>query len=363
MEETKEVVKTDKFGDVTVYVSGDRKLRVFLTVHDIGQNHKSFHQFLLHEDMKAILSKFCIVQITVPGQEEGAETLPNDTASGFGSPALQRAFKASPSLRRAVSFKKSRPPSVTSDQPAPAPAPAPAPEKSDEQSYKFPTMQEMGTEVIPQVLAALGCKSKDVVGLGVGAGANILCRYAMVSAYDVLGLCLLECSAESAGFLEWGQEKIASLQLNMKGMNPTSESYLIWHHYGNDLAKAKHQKLKEVHAFHDNLYKTMNPHNLACFVETYMARTNFMDKLKTMKCRVLMVTGSRSAHVKDVEKTYTAMDRQNSEILKLDGGDVMDDNPEKLAESMLFFLQGLGLVASVVSRKMSRGSSFSRDSL
>ncbi|XP_078588786.1 uncharacterized protein ZK1073.1-like isoform X6 [Branchiostoma floridae x Branchiostoma japonicum] len=299
MEETKEVVKTDKFGDVTVYVSGDRKLRVFLTVHDIGQNHKSFHQFLLHEDMKAILSKFCIVQITVPGQEEGAETLPND--------------------------------------------------------YKFPTMQEMGTEVIPQVLAALGCKSKDVVGLGVGAGANILCRYAMVSAYDVLGLCLLECSAESAGFLEWGQEKIASLQLNMKGMNPTSESYLIWHHYGN----AKHQKLKEVHAFHDNLYKTMNPHNLACFVETYMARTNFMDKLKTMKCRVLMVTGSRSAHVKDVEKTYTAMDRQNSEILKLDGGDVMDDNPEKLAESMLFFLQGLGLVSSVRSKKMSRGTSLS----
>ncbi|XP_035674082.1 uncharacterized protein ZK1073.1-like isoform X5 [Branchiostoma floridae] len=355
MEETKEVVKTDKFGDVTVYVSGDRKLRVFLTVHDIGQNHKSFHQFLLHEDMKAILSKFCIVQITVPGQEEGAETLPNDTASGFGSPALQRAFKASPSLRRAVSFKKSRPPSVTSDQPAPAPAPAPAPEKSDEQSYKFPTMQEMGTEVIPQVLAALGCKSKDVVGLGVGAGANILCRYAMVSAYDVLGLCLLECSAESAGFLEWGQEKIASLQLNMKGMNPTSESYLIWHHYGN----AKKDKLSEVRGYSDHLYSKFNHQNLARFVNRYMSRTNFMDKLKTMKCRVLMVTGSRSAHVKDVEKTYTAMDRQNSEILKLDGGDVMDDNPEKLAESMLFFLQGLGLVSSVRSKKMSRGTSLS----
>ncbi|CAH1258750.1 uncharacterized protein ZK1073.1-like isoform X5 [Branchiostoma lanceolatum] len=299
MEETKEIVKTDKFGDVTVFVAGDRKLRVFLTVHDIGQNHKSFHRFLLHEDMKAILSKFCIVQITVPGQEDEAETLPND--------------------------------------------------------YKFPTMQEMGTEVIPQVLASLGCKTKDVVGLGVGAGANILCRYAMFSAYDVLGLCLLECSAESAGFLEWGQEKITSLQLNMKGMNPTSESYLIWHHYGN----AKHQKLKEVHAFHDNLYKTMNPHNLACFVETYMARTNFVDKLKTMKCRVLMVTGSRSAHVKDVERTYSAMDRQNSEILKLDGGDVMEDNPEKLAESMLFFLQGLGLVSSVRSKKMSRGTSLS----
>ncbi|CAH1258747.1 uncharacterized protein ZK1073.1-like isoform X3 [Branchiostoma lanceolatum] len=303
MEETKEIVKTDKFGDVTVFVAGDRKLRVFLTVHDIGQNHKSFHRFLLHEDMKAILSKFCIVQITVPGQEDEAETLPND--------------------------------------------------------YKFPTMQEMGTEVIPQVLASLGCKTKDVVGLGVGAGANILCRYAMFSAYDVLGLCLLECSAESAGFLEWGQEKITSLQLNMKGMNPTSESYLIWHHYGNDLGKAKHQKLKEVHAFHDNLYKTMNPHNLACFVETYMARTNFVDKLKTMKCRVLMVTGSRSAHVKDVERTYSAMDRQNSEILKLDGGDVMEDNPEKLAESMLFFLQGLGLVSSVRSKKMSRGTSLS----
>ncbi|XP_078660788.1 uncharacterized protein ZK1073.1-like isoform X2 [Branchiostoma floridae x Branchiostoma belcheri] len=349
MEETKEIVKTDNFGDVTVYVSGDRKLRVFLTVHDIGQNHKSFHPFLLHEDMKAILSKFCIVQITVPGQEEGAETLPNDTIpSGFGSPALQRAFSGSPALKRAVSFKKSRPPSVTTE-------PAAAPEKSEEPSYKFPTMQEMGTEVIPQVLAALGCKSKDVVGLGVGAGANILCRYAMMSAYDVLGLCLLECSAESAGFLEWGQEKIASLQLNMKGMNPTSESYLIWHHYGN----AKHHKLKEVHAFHDNLYKTMNPHNLACFVETYMARTNFIDKLKTMKCRVLMVTGSRSAHVRDVERTYTAMDRQNSEILKLDGGDVMDDNPEKLAESMLFFLQGLGLVSSVRSKKMSRGTSLS----
>ncbi|XP_066278520.1 uncharacterized protein ZK1073.1-like isoform X1 [Branchiostoma lanceolatum] len=307
MEETKEIVKTDKFGDVTVFVAGDRKLRVFLTVHDIGQNHKSFHRFLLHEDMKAILSKFCIVQITVPGQEDEAETLPND--------------------------------------------------------YKFPTMQEMGTEVIPQVLASLGCKTKDVVGLGVGAGANILCRYAMFSAYDVLGLCLLECSAESAGFLEWGQEKITSLQLNMKGMNPTSESYLIWHHYGNDLGKVTLQAKKdnpgEVRGFSDRLYSKFNHQNLARFVNCYMARTNFVDKLKTMKCRVLMVTGSRSAHVKDVERTYSAMDRQNSEILKLDGGDVMEDNPEKLAESMLFFLQGLGLVSSVRSKKMSRGTSLS----
>ncbi|CAH1258751.1 NDRG3 [Branchiostoma lanceolatum] len=216
-------------------------------------------------------------------------------------------------------------------------------------------MQEMGTEVIPQVLASLGCKTKDVVGLGVGAGANILCRYAMFSAYDVLGLCLLECSAESAGFLEWGQEKITSLQLNMKGMNPTSESYLIWHHYGN----AKKDNLSEVRGFSDRLYSKFNHQNLARFVNCYMARTNFVDKLKTMKCRVLMVTGSRSAHVKDVERTYSAMDRQNSEILKLDGGDVMEDNPEKLAESMLFFLQGLGLVSSVRSKKMSRGTSLS----
>ena len=47
-----------------------------------------------------------------------------------------------------------------------------------------------------------------------------------------LGLVVIDPAGKSAGFKEWGEEKLAAWQLETKGFNSTSEKFLIWHLFG-----------------------------------------------------------------------------------------------------------------------------------
>ena len=75
-----EVVNT-KYGDVMVAIKGDRANPTILTYHDLGLNYisnfKSFFNFPI-SDITEIVENFCIVHVNAPGQEEGAQVLPED---------------------------------------------------------------------------------------------------------------------------------------------------------------------------------------------------------------------------------------------------------------------------------------------
>ena len=47
-----------------------------------------------------------------------------------------------------------------------------------------------------------------------------------------LGLVLVDPAGKSAGFKEWGEEKLAAWQLETKGFTSTAEKFLIWHLFG-----------------------------------------------------------------------------------------------------------------------------------
>ncbi|XP_077868213.1 uncharacterized protein ZK1073.1-like, partial [Saccoglossus kowalevskii] len=202
-----------------------------------------------------------------------------------------------------------------------------------------------------------------IVGLGEGAGASILLRYTISYPRRVLGLCLLECNANPSGFLEWGQEKVAAWQLLNRGMNPTTEKFLLWHHFGTDYrTKDKKNMIQE---FHENLYKRMNAHNLSQYIQVYMNRSDITNKARDLKTPVLLVTGTQSPHVKEVEKLfYSLPDKRSSTLLKAEdtSGSIMEESPFKLAESFLLFLQGIGLAASVPMARLARASSLSEGS-
>lgn len=149
-ESTKEeLVQTSK-GPILVARHGDPKKPVLITYHDIGLNYLSnFQAFFTSGAMMNVLETFCIYHITAPGQEAGAKDLP--------------------------------------------------------EGYVYPTMDELADQV-EYVIHYFGIS--HCIGFGVGFGANVLVRLAHRRPTMVDGLILVNCSSQSAGWLEWVYHKV-----------------------------------------------------------------------------------------------------------------------------------------------------------
>ena len=68
-----------------------------------------------------------------------------------------------------------------------------------EDGVKYPSMQELGDDLVC-VLTQL--KIEFAVGLGEGAGANVLARFAMIHPTKCLGLILVHPTSTTAGVME-----------------------------------------------------------------------------------------------------------------------------------------------------------------
>lgn len=88
-------------------------------------------------------------------------------------------------------------------------------------------------ELAEQLLFVLGYFGlKSVIGFGVGAGANILARFALAHPEKVNALCLINCVSTQAGWIEWGYQKLNVRHLRSQGMTQGVLDYLMWHHFG-----------------------------------------------------------------------------------------------------------------------------------
>ena len=145
----KEEIDTNH-GKLHVTLHGTEGKPAILTFHDIGQNHVSaFQSFLNCAEMAPILQYFTIYHIDAPGQHEGAVQLP--------------------------------------------------------ETFTYPSIDELA-EMVPDVVTHF--KLKSFVGLGIGAGASILCRYGLKYPKLVDGLMLVNCFSGKSGWVEWGYEKV-----------------------------------------------------------------------------------------------------------------------------------------------------------
>jgi pimeloyl-ACP methyl ester carboxylesterase len=96
-------------------------------------------------------------------------------------------------------------------------------------SYIYPTVDELAGQ-LSYVLTHFGLK--QFIGFGVGAGANILARFALNNPNQVTALCLINCVSTQAGWIEWGYQKLNARHLRSKGMTQGVLDYLMWHHFG-----------------------------------------------------------------------------------------------------------------------------------
>merc|ERR1712037_749027 len=104
-----------------------------------------------------------------------------------------------------------------------------------------------------------------------------------------------------------------------------------------------------------------NDKNAAKFCEAYKKRTDILPELKRIKCDVLLVAGMKSKNIADTEALHRDIVAGICSIIKVENvGEPVGETPEKTAEALLLFCQGMGLLPTL-GRRGSRTDSMSME--
>uniref|UniRef100_A0AAQ4PLJ3 N-myc downstream regulated 1b n=1 Tax=Gasterosteus aculeatus aculeatus TaxID=481459 RepID=A0AAQ4PLJ3_GASAC len=339
---TEEHVETH-YGNVHCIMTGTPKanLPVLLTFHDVGLNHKScFDPLFIHEDMQEIIRHLPVCHIEAPGQHEGAKTLHDE--------------------------------------------------------YSYPSMDQL-SEAVPAVLKHFGlCR---VIGLGVGAGAYILAKFALNHPDMVDGLVLININASAEGLM-------GSVASKLTGWTHTLPETVIPHLFGKDEIDTNHDLIA---TYRHHITTTMNQANVSQFLRSYHSRNaleverpvpggsinvrtlklvnmnlykehiaagtflfcrNFLCVLHLLhnspahrlvhRCSTLLIVGDNSPAVEAVVDCNSKLDPTKTTLLKMAdcGGLPQVDQPAKVIEALKYFIQGMGYLSSAsMTRLRSRTAS------
>jgi len=258
------VVSLEKCGPVSVFVQGEldkhKERVVFLTVHDVGASFLTWKQFVQDMSMDDIRKRASFIHVALPGQIPGEKDLPKD--------------------------------------------------------FIFPKMKELGLHLV-SILDHF--RIKQVVGLGDGAGANIITRFGMCHPSRVHGVLTIN---NRAG---------ASMGRFMEGL------------------KTKMRSSRQAEQ------KDMNEKNVALFAESYKKRSDIIGELnKRIDFDLLLMAGIKSKYVADSELIHTEVVPGLCSIIKVEEtSEPLLETPGRVAEAVLLFCQGVGLLPSI-ARKFSR---------
>lgn len=294
LKEESQYVST-RYGNVFVTMQGNRDKMAFLTLPDIGlTSQNQFHGFFNFVDNEPLMESFCAYHLNPIGAEEGSHTLPAN--------------------------------------------------------YSYPTLDQLA-ETVLDVFNHF--KLKSVILFGIGMGANILSRFALLHPELVNGMIVINLSSTKSGWVEWGYQKWNRWYLSSGQYTEFTNNYLLWHHFGYQTWEKNHDLIET----YSRLFSKLNPVNLGHIINAYINRTdlgiqrNDFEEAPNIrkfnfKCQVLNVMGDHSPHDDDVIETNGRLDPTKSSFVKFAdcGGMVLEEQPAKLAESLRHFLQGLGYV-------------------
>uniref|UniRef100_A0A0N4ZIR4 AB hydrolase-1 domain-containing protein n=1 Tax=Parastrongyloides trichosuri TaxID=131310 RepID=A0A0N4ZIR4_PARTI len=291
--ELQEIIVDGKNCQLSLFVQGDLNERhhktAILTVHDIGTNHKTFVKFVNHPSMSSVKANAIFLHVCIPGQEDGALDFSGD----------------------------------------------------------FPSLDQIGEDLV-HVLEKVDIKT--CVAFGEGAGANIICRFAVAHPNRLVGVCLLHCTATTAGLIETCKDKLANMQLESGIMTQSAWDYIALHKYGSSDCQNKEEYI-------EHLKTSLNPKNLSKYLFAYSKRTDLSTIIgsKLDNIEALLVTGAKTPHIATVYTTHKSMNKKKTTLLVVDNvSDVLTEAPENLARSFILLCKGCGVLSQVPIPGMER---------
>lgn len=277
---------------------------VILTYHDIGLNHKTcFDSFFTFEDMQEITQHFTVCHVDAPGQQEGAAAFPA--------------------------------------------------------GYVYPSMDQLA-EMLPKVLKELGLKS--IIGMGIGAGAYILTRFALNNPDLVEGLVLININPCAEGWMDWAATKIS-------GWTHALPDMVISHLFAKEEIHNNHDL---IHMYRHHVTHDINQANLHLFVNSYNSRRDLDierpfpgSTTVTLQCPSLLVVGDSSPAVDAVVECNSKLDPTKTTLLKMAdcGGFPQVVQPAKLTEAFKYFVQGMGYMPAASMTRLMRSRTASGSSV
>uniref|UniRef100_A0A8C6D742 Protein NDRG2 n=1 Tax=Moschus moschiferus TaxID=68415 RepID=A0A8C6D742_MOSMO len=279
--QTPEVAKTHSvetpYGSVsfTVYGTPKPKRPAILTYHDVGLNYKSCFQPLFQfADMQEIIQNFVRVHVDAPGMEEGAPVFPL--------------------------------------------------------GYQYPSLDQLA-DMIPCILQYLNFST--IIGIGVGAGAYVLSRYALTHPDTVEGLVLINIDPNAKGWMDWAAHKLTGLTSSISEM-------ILGHLFSQEELSGNSELIQK---YRNIIAHAPNLDNIELYWNSYNNRRdlNFVrGGDTTLKCPVMLVVGDQAPH--------------EDAVMADSGGQPQLTQPGKLTEAFKYFLQGMGYMASSCMTRLSR---------
>ncbi|CAH8583808.1 unnamed protein product [Dicrocoelium dendriticum] len=338
-----------------VYVLRSKSKRALLTYHDIGTNHTSFLGFFNHPQMRVLTRHFTVYHVCAPGHHEHASNeIYDEPATDQWSESLL------PDSKQVTSTDKTH-------LDVPLAVGARRSSAASESGPHYPTLDQLA-QMLTSILGHFGIDC--FIGFGMGAGSNVLARYALHFPDNVLGLFLLNPTATTHPYYQkfrcrWWD--LPQLQQGVLTDNMLEQLNTHWFGYGLD-------ENADVVRFYHQLASSLNPVNLAGYIQSFMERTPLnlvrpigpcvpsenqaqrnQPETTVITTDVCLVTGDRATDLcRALADMNGKMDPKRTQYLMIPDctGMVMEESPEKLAVDFLHFLRSIGLLISLTPEKM-----------
>jgi len=269
-----------KYGPISVTVMGDRSASPCITFHDVGLNHQACFQGLLvcSASRPLLVKNFCFYHIDAPGCQDGA-------------------IKVHPNALPLTVHK----------------------------------LVDMVAAVVDHF------KLNEILGMGVGAGAYILTKYAAQHPKKMSGLILVSPPCLVPGWWEWAVGSYAVCQLSLLGMVDSVKDHL--------LAKLIHSKGQEGNLALSLKHEmaTICSHGVLQYLSAILRRPDLSEDIQKLKCRTLVLCGEESAYRSDCLHINTIIDHTNAAWVEVPecGCLATEEKPNALLSPITLFLTAL----------------------
>jgi len=331
-----------KFGvNVRVHVQRGKKETALVTFHDIGTNYVSFLSFFNYPEMRVILDNFTVYHISAPGHQNYSKDINNEYCRDEQFNLLSSTRNSSDQSNEIFTIsRESRRQNVTSN---------------------YPNMNELA-EIVADVVDHF--EMKYFLGVGVGAGSNVLTRYGLLHPVKLLGLFLINPNDTTTGYYHWTRAIWNDIPYMKTGViTDWIQGWLLDHRFG-----ACTERNLDLEQSHLQLLDELDPMAVAGYIESYMNRTalgmvrpysSLDSNVPTLKTDAMLVSGEMATDLcRAMFEMNGNMDPTKTQFISVSDstGAVMDEAPDKLAVLLLSYIRNLGMLVTITPEKLQKAA-------